>query len=266
MESEYPWLGQYKLNMESSNTFPHSTGIASSASAMSALALCVQSLDYELRREETGDAEFYKRASYLSRLGSGSACRSIYPTLAVWGASDDVPESSNKFAVDVSAEVHLVFTDYRDSILIVSSAEKSVSSRAGHALMDRNPFAGTRYQIAHRNLGYLLEAMQRGDMHVFIKIVEEEALMLHALMMTSEPSYVLIRPNTLAIIEKIRSFRSESGVPVCFTLDAGPNVHVLFPAINEESVKDWMQSDLLDLCEGGRIIHDMVGKGPERLI
>src|SRR5690606_22821198 len=111
----------------------------------------------------------------------------------------------------------------------VSKKEKDVSSRAGHALMEGNPYAHARYEQANTHITDMLQALENGDINAFGRIVEKEALTLHALMMTSEPSYLLMRPNTLAIIERIRSLRETKGVPVCFTLDAGPNVHLLYP-------------------------------------
>ncbi|MEC7159895.1 MAG: diphosphomevalonate decarboxylase, partial [Bacteroidota bacterium] len=105
----------------------------------------------------------------------------------------------------------------------------------------------------------------QGDMPSFIRIVEEEALTLHALMMTSNPSYILMEPQTIEAIRAIRSFREENDVPVCFTLDAGPNIHMLYPASCADQVEPWRDTVLRPLCEGGRIIEDHVGQGPERI-
>ncbi len=103
--------------------------------------------------------------------------------------------------------------------------------------------------------------MASGDMDFFVSIVEEEALMLHALMMTSDPSYILLKPDSLLVIEKIKEFRSQSRTPLCFTIDAGPNIHVLYPQDSEEVVKDWMKRELGQW----NILHDKVGMGPTLL-
>lgn len=260
--TRFPWLKEYHLEMKSSNTFPHSSGIASSASSMSALALCLLSLDEKIKGETFDHEDFFKEASDLSRQASGSAGRSVYPYLATWGEIDTLIGSSNLFASPVNKkEIHSMFHDYCDSIIIVDAQEKSVSSRAGHALMDSHPFKEERFKRARRNLGQLMVAMKDGDMDKFIEIVEEEALMLHALMMTSTPSYILLRPMSLHLIEKIREFRSATKTPVCFTIDAGPNIHLLYPAKDREVVTAWLNSEFKDL----RIIHDEVGEGPGKL-
>lgn len=261
----FPFLSQLHLSINSQNSFPHSSGIASSASAMSALALCLCDIEQQLFNTLSEQTAFLQKASYVARLGSGSACRSVYPTAAVWGESAVVSGSTNHYAVPYTSKLHPVFTNYYDSILIVSKEEKKVSSRAGHALMNNNPFAETRYQQANNNLAKLLTAMQQGNLSDFINIVEKEALSLHALMMMSEPSFILIRPNTLAIIEAIQSFRAKTNTPVCFTLDAGPNVHILYPDSHQRTVKTFITNELAPLTENNYIIHDVVGQGAQKL-
>lgn len=261
----YPFLRQLKLTIHSGNSFPHSAGIASSASAMSALALCLCSLEDKLFGTLQDAAEFDRKASYLARLGSGSACRSIFPYASVWGETTFVPGSSNEFAVPVGDLIHEQFRDFHDDILIVSAQEKAVSSRAGHALMDDNPFAEPRYAQARQRLGRLLEAMRAGDLSTFGQIVEDEALTLHALMMSSHPSYLLMQPGSLAIIDKVRAWRAETGHPVYFTLDAGPNVHLLYPGEIIHEVRAFIGDELAEHCEKGYVQQDWVGEGPEEM-
>lgn len=253
----FSWLEEFKLIINSSNTFPHSSGIASSASSMSALCLCLLSLDEMIVGRGRNESMFFEESSRLSRLASGSASRSVYPFMASWGLI------SEEFASPVDR--HLIHSDFHhfcDSILIVDAGEKTVSSRAGHALMENHPFRDCRYQRAHENMERLMIAMKNGDMPLFIEIVEEEALMLHAMMMTSSPSYILLRPESLLLIEKIRSYRSETQLPVCFTIDAGPNIHLLYPASCKDQVQTWANQLLPKI----KIIHDEVGNGPERHI
>jgi diphosphomevalonate decarboxylase len=99
----------------------------------------------------------------------------------------------------------------------------------------------------------------------FADIVEAEALELHALMMTSQPSFILMQPNTLDIIQRIRSFRERTQLPVCFTLDAGPNVHVLYPYYEKRKVRNFIQKELLPLCEQQVAIYDHMGRGPKQV-
>lgn len=261
----FPFLGQLKLTIQTGNSFPHSAGIASSASGMSALALCLCSLEDVLFKTLQDPAAYDRKASYIARLGSGSACRSIFPHAAVWGETQSVPGSSNEYAVPVGDDIHEIFKGLHDDILIVSQEEKPVSSRDGHALMDGNPYAEVRYKQARQRLASLLEALKTGDLPAFGKIVEDEAMTLHALMMCSNPSYTLLRPNTLEILERIQNYRTRTGHPVYFTLDAGPNVHLLYPADIVHDVRAFIEDELKDFCEEGYVQEDWVGEGPEEM-
>lgn len=258
----FPFIQQFQLRIHSSNSFPHSAGIASSASSMSALALCLCSMERQLFGTLEDEQAFLQKASYLARLGSGSACRSVYPKMAIWGTNNVVPAGSNDFAIPYNASIHEVFQTFHDDILIASRGEKSVSSRAGHALMEGNIYAANRYQQANDRFANLLEALQKGDVERVGQITENEALTLHALMMASEPSYMLMRPNSIEMIERVRTYRMETKQPLYFSLDAGPNLHLLYPDSIKTEVKAFIQSDLITLCEDGECIEDHVGDGP----
>lgn len=262
---DFPFLQQYGLLIDSTNSFPHSSGIASSASAMSALALCFCDMQDQLNKKKLTKEKFLQTASHYSRLGSGSASRSIYPMLAEWGKSTKVKGSSDNFAVPCAKDLNKVFHNYQNTILIASSAEKKVSSRVGHSLMKTNPFAKTRYQQANKNLGEILGALKKGDLEKFGSIVEEEAMTLHALMMASSPSFILMAPSTLTMIDKIRRYREETKQPVYFTLDAGPNIHLLYPNNIKRKVDEFIFAELEKHCELGKMIHDNVGTGPFRV-
>ena len=259
----FPFVNQLNLKVESRNTFPHSSGIASSASSMSAFVLCL--LDVE--KQIIGKSEIdLRKASYFARLASGSASRSVFPKMALWGETEAYKSSSDEYAVSLENDIHPVFKTYRDSILIVSGETKSVSSRAGHALMEGNPYAPARYAQANENTKNLLTALKSGDLDTFISITESEALQLHALMMCSNPSFILMKPNTLHIIEEVRNFRKEIQIPLCFTLDAGPNVHLLYPESEADKVEKFIKNDLSAYCTDNHWIADRVGDGPKTLL
>lgn len=261
----YPFLKQLSLNIKTSNSFPHSAGIASSASGMSALAMCLVTLEERLFEPFKDRAEFNAKASYIARLGSGSACRSVYGGAAVWGKLGALETSSDLYAVPVTDRLHEVFRDYHDDILLISKSEKSVSSRAGHGLMEGNPYASARYAQANRRTEEMLSVLRTGDVERFGEILESEALTLHALMMASTPPYLLIRPNTLTVIERIQHYRATTGNPLYFTLDAGPNLHLLYPNRIAAEVKTFIREQLLYFCEDKMYLADRVGKGPEML-
>jgi diphosphomevalonate decarboxylase len=261
----FPFLKQLDIKIESKNSFPHSAGIASSASSMSALALCLCSIEQELIGSLQDEIDFFTKASYVARLGSGSASRSVYGGYSVWGEFTELVETSNDYAVPFTYEVHPLFMLLRDSILIVSDTEKAVSSRAGHALMNGHPYADARIAQSKQNMSCLIAALKQGDTDLFIEVVENEAMSLHALMMSSKPWYSLLHPNTLMILDKIRAFREKNGLFICFTLDAGPNVHLLYTEEDESQVMQFIDNDLIEYCVDRNIIHDKVGFGPKRM-
>ena len=252
-KEHFTFLNGLHLNIESYNSFPHSSGIASSASSMSALILCLLGIKYK-------DNEInLQEASYLSRLASGSAARSVYPTMTLWGKTPSLPESSDEYAISIADMINPVFKTYHDSILIVSSKEKSVSSRAGHSLMNNHPMAENRYATARKNTENLLTILKQGDLEGFIKIAESEANQLHDLMATSTPSYTLKEENTINIIDKILEFRKETCLPICYTLDAGPNVHLLYPDSCSEQVHSFIDEVLKNYCFNNKWIDDNNG-------
>lgn len=258
--SYVPFLQEYQLEITTENSFPHSSGIASSASGMAALALCIMSMERALN-PSISDELFYKKASILARLGSGSAARSIEGPLVVWGAHPDIPQSSNLYGIKYSENIHEVFRDYQDTILLVDKGQKQVSSTLGHNLMYGHPFAKQRFAQANENLAKLSKALKTGDLDTFINIVELEALSLHAMMLTSNPYFILMKPNTLAIINAIWEFRESTKIPVCFTLDAGANVHVLYPIKEKEKIDAFIVNNLLSFCQKNNYICDNVGNG-----
>jgi diphosphomevalonate decarboxylase len=261
----FPFVKQFHFRIETDNSFPHSAGIASSASAMSALALCLCSLEEVLFGTLENLEEYFRKASHIARLGSGSASRSVYPYVAVWGEASDISGSSNLHAIPYAKEVHEVFHTYHDDILIISKAEKSVSSRVGHSLMEGNLYAQSRYHQARQRLEHLAGAMRTGDLETFGQITEAEALTLHALMMTSLPPYLLMEANSLAAIRKVQAWRQDTGHPLYFTLDAGPNLHLLYPNSIAGEAKAFIRAELAPLCHEGLYIADRCGIGPEQL-
>jgi diphosphomevalonate decarboxylase len=262
IKSYVPFIEQLQFDIQSENTFPHSSGIASSASAMSALALCICTIEDELFGTLKEIEDFERKSSLLARLGSGSASRSVFDAWAVWGKTGDVPGSSDEYAIGVKESVHPIFKTLHDDIFILSAAEKSVSSSAGHELMETNPYASVRYDEAKRQLFYLLKALETGDIERFGSIAEQEAMSLHALMMASNPSYILMEPNTLEMIKRIRKYRAETGMHVYFSLDAGPNIHLLYPDEIAEALLPFIENELRPLCVDGVVIKDQVGPGP----
>ena len=173
-----PFLNQVSLKISSNNTFPHSSGIASSASAFSALSLCLVDIEKSL----VENTDFYKKSSFIARLGSGSACRSIYGSASFWGKSTLVDNSKDDYAI--AFDLPKFFNDYNDTILIVDEKSKSISSSVGHNLVKDHHFKSSRINQANKNLENLLHAVETQNPNEFISVVENEALTLHAMMLS----------------------------------------------------------------------------------
>jgi diphosphomevalonate decarboxylase len=290
---DLPWIDSVYLEIDSRNTFPHSSGIASSASSMGALALCLMEVDKILCSRDLTEESFLQKASELARRGSGSACRSLYGGFVLWGQHEALPGSDDRFAVPVPAEsICPWFADLQDTVLLVDKGRKSVSSSAGHGLMNGHPYAAARFAQARARIQELLGLLRGGalaaqtgtgfdsgagptadsgagqdaDLHALwmalAEVVESEALTLHAMMLCSSPSFLLMKPATLAVLEEIRNFRNQTGIPVFFSLDAGANVHVLYPASVSKQAMELIDQQLSSYLDGGAYLCDRLGTGP----
>lgn len=268
IEPYLPWILQGKYIIRTENTFPHSSGIASSASGFGAIAKCLMELNSKFSNGNQKTVTDNQKASFLARLGSGSACRSLYSGLVVWGETPVVEGSSDLFAVKYpEEEIHPIFKNFNDWVLLIHEGEKSVSSTVGHGLMNTNPYAERRFQEARDNFFVLKDILKTGDLQKFMTLVEHEALTLHAMMMMSEPAFILMKTGTLEVINKIWKFREETGLPLFFTLDAGANVHLLFPSadVNShaepveasvETIKSFIEKELLQHTQNGGVVKD----------
>ncbi len=264
IEKYCPYLSNLELKIESRNSFPHSSGIASSASSYSALSLCIMDIEKELN-PSIDDKFFLKKASFIARLGSGSACRSILGFFSIWGKSDFFDFSSDLYAMNYPNKIHDVYKEICDTVLIVDKEKKEVSSTMGHHLMEGHSFSNDRLNQVKISLKNLKNALERGDYDMFIKVVELEALSLHAMMMTSDPYYILLKPNTIKIINLIWKYRKENDSKICFTLDAGANIHLIYPKKEYDPIQEFIRNKLIKFCESGQFINDMIGIGPLKL-
>lgn len=208
--------------VRSENSFPAGAGIASSASAFAALVLAGTTA--------LGLCLSEKELSQLARTGSGSASRSIPGGFVEWKAGTD-HESS--YASSIAGPEHWDLVDY---IVLVSSQHKAVGSSRGHKLADTSPLQKARVADAERRLEICRKALLKKDFPAFAEVVEMDSNLMHSVMMTSSPPLYYWEPGTLEIIKAVRKWR-EDGLPVCFTIDAGPNVHVLCPGSDAEAVK-----------------------------
>jgi len=200
--------------VESENNFPTGAGIASSASAFAALALAASAaagLDLSERD-----------LSRLARTGSGSASRSVPGGFVEWHAGADDADS---FAESIAPPDHWPLAD---CIAVVSAAHKPTGSTEGHRLAETSPLQAARVADALRRLDLCRTAILRRDFDALAAVVEQDCNIMHAVMMTSTPPLLYWQPATLAVMQAVLTWR-RTGLPVCYTIDAGPNVHVITP-------------------------------------
>jgi diphosphomevalonate decarboxylase len=207
--------------VDSQNNFPAGTGIASSASAFAALTIAACAAA-GLKLSE-------KELSIIARQGSGSASRSVPAGFVEW---HEGITSENSFSTSIASPSHWALAD---CIAIVSHAHKEVGSSDGHTLASTSLLQNARIQDTPRRIEACRNALLECNFNEFAEIVEEDSTMMHSIMMTSHPPLYYWQPPTLAIMAAVRQWRAE-GLPVCFTIDAGPNVHVLTPAEHKNEV------------------------------
>ncbi len=194
------------------NNFPSGAGIASSASAFAALALAgSKAAGLNLSEPEL---------SRLARRGSGSASRSIPGGFVEWqvGTND---EDSYAFSIASADHWNLV-----DCIAVVSASHKKTGSTEGHAIAPTSPLQAARVADTPRRLEICRKAILEKDFNTFASIVELDSDMMHSVMMTSTPALHYWKPASLKVMESVRQWRWD-GLPSCYTVDAGANVHVL---------------------------------------
>jgi diphosphomevalonate decarboxylase len=205
----------------SENNFPMGAGIASSASAFAALSLAA-SVAAGLQLSE-------RDLTRLARLGSGSACRSVPGGFVEWLAGEGDGDS---YAFSIAPPDYWELTD---CIAVVSAEHKPTGSSQGHRLAESSPLQAARLFSASNRLVLCRRSILDRDFNALSKLIELDCHLMHAVMMTSQPALIYWAPATLSIIAAVRDWR-KNGLDVCYTIDAGPNVHVLCPEHNSTQV------------------------------
>ncbi len=227
--------------VESHSNFPAGAGLASSASGFAALAVASAAA----ARRNLDEAAL----SRLARAGSGSACRSVPAGYVEWQAGTN---DETSYAFSIAPPEHW---DLHDVIAIVDVAHKAVGSTQGHVLADTSPLHAGRVATIPGRLSRLKAALLDRDFAALAPIVEDDALAMHSVMMTSNPPLIYWQPATVSIIHAVRAWRAD-GLPVCFTIDAGPNVHCLCESSAAGEVKHRLGTiggvqDVLTVSPGG---------------
>lgn len=206
----------------SHNNFPMGAGIASSAASFAALATAgAAAAGVQLSEREL---------SCLARLGSGSASRSVPSGFVEWKTGDTHDES---YAFSVAPREHWGLIDL---VALVSAGHKAVGSREGHTSAPTSDFQQVRVETAASRLEVCRRALLERDFATFAEVVERDSDMMHAVMMTSRPPLFYWLPGSLVLMDLVRRWRSE-GLRVCYTLDAGPNVHCICLAEDADEIE-----------------------------
>jgi diphosphomevalonate decarboxylase len=232
--------------VESRSNFPAGAGIASSAAAFAALALAA-SRAAGLELDEPA-------LSRLARHGSGSACRSIPGGYVEWLPGE---QDRDSYAVSIAPADHWRLVD---CVVVLSDEHKQTGSTEGHALAGTSPLQPARLADAPRRLDLCRAAVLHRDFEALAAVVELDSDMMHAVMMTSHPALFYWQAATLEVMRSVREARA-GGRPVCYTIDAGPNVHVLCPGKSAEDTAAWLRQ-----LPGVRDVLRCDPGGPARLV
>ncbi len=232
--------------VESHNDFPTGVGIASSASAFAALSLAAtRAAGLELSERDL---------SMLARQASGSASRSVPAGFVEWISGSDPGHS---YAVSIAPPDHW---DLHDIIAVVSTEEKPVSSTEGHAAATTSLFLPERLNALPARFHRVRRAILSKDLQLLGPAIEEEAIELHVVAMTSHPPIFYWMPGTIGVIRAVQRWRAD-GLAVYFTLDAGPNVHLICEGKDVERVTSLVR----EIPEVQQIISNAPG-GAARLV
>lgn len=235
-----------RVLIKSSNNFPTGTGIASSASGFAALTLAAcRAAGLDLTEAEL---------SRLARTASGSACRSIPGGFVEWRVGHD---HASSYAFSIAPPEHW---DLTDCIAVISHAHKPTTSQEGHIIADTSPLQAARVSSAESRLQICRKAIITRDFEALAQVIELDSNLMHAVMLTGSPMLIYWLPTTILVMRSVQEWRAQ-GLPVCFTIDAGPNVHVLCPTSEAQNV-----IDRLNQLDGVIQVLNATPGGPARLV
>jgi diphosphomevalonate decarboxylase len=243
------WAGRREpVRVATRNSFPTAGGLASSASGFAALTMATVGA--------FGKKASARDLSLLSRRsGSGSACRSVFGGFVEWTITANGNEEES-YARQIADADHW---DLRNVIAVVEIGPKTVSSIEGHRLATTSPYYTKRLELIPGRVERVRKAIRERDLDALGPVIEEEAIDLHLITMSSHPPIFYWSPGSLAVLRAVRELRQE-GLAAWATMDAGANVHVICDADSEDDVAERLE----DLPAVGFVIRDGIGPGPEQ--
>jgi diphosphomevalonate decarboxylase len=244
------WSGRKEpVRVATRNSFPTAGGLASSASGFAALTLAAVGA--------FGKKPSQRDLSLLARRsGSGSACRSVFGGFVEWPVTTANGNDEESYARQLADAEHW---DLRNVIAVVEIGPKTVSSIEGHRLAATSPYYTKRLELIPGRVEKVRKAIRERDLNTLGPLIEEEAIDLHLITMTSHPPIFYWSPGSLAVLRAVRELRQE-GLAAWATMDAGANVHVICDADSEDDVAERLE----DLPAVGFVIRDGIGPGPEQ--
>ena len=241
-----------KITLQIHSHIPPSVGLASSAAVFSCLGKAIAGF------VAPSIALTDEQVSILARLGSGSAARSIFGGFSALLAGEGMDIGSSA-AIQIAPENHWLL---HDIIVIPSHDEKKVGSTEGHALASTSPFYKQRVEdIRNRRQQECIDAIRDRDFEKLQNVTEEDALDMHHVMETSMPPLNYLTANTHRIVAAIKDLRVKEHLPVLFTMDAGPTVHLICTEEAESKVLAFAKAQ-----KGCTIFSANVGPGASLLI
>ncbi len=207
------------------NSFPKGAGMASSASGFAALTVAAVAA----AQPHPGGVMSEKELSILARIGSGSACRSIPDGFVLWEKGD---ASENSYAHSLYPAN---YWNLCDIVCVVETGMKKITTTDGMEKADTSPFFKSRLEFIKTETTEMLAAFKHKDFEKLGLLIEQEAINMHAVMMTQVPPLFYWKETTMVIIAGVTTWKNE-GLPVYFTIDAGPNVHLICEKKDEEKV------------------------------
>jgi diphosphomevalonate decarboxylase len=216
--------------VRSSNNFPHASGLASSASSFAALTKCACLALSELTHTECPDVSVQAE---LSRMGSGSSCRSFFSPWAIWN--------------NVTAEkIELPYNNLIHHAILISEEEKAISSKRAHSQVKSSPEYEFRPARARKRLDDLLRALQTKQWQNAYKICWDEFMDMHHLFETAAEPFTYFTPKTHEMLEILKAFWEENQDGPIVTMDAGPNIHLLFRSDQHELAHHFVHEYLVN--------------------
>lgn len=218
---------RYCARIVTKNTFPQATGAAASASGFAALTVAAFAA--------VGTTLSEKELTIFARLGSGSSCRSIPDGFVLWEKGETSDES---YAHSLFPHT---YWDLRDVLVIVDTRKKKVSTSEGQKRITTSPFWKDRVRNVPPKIAQVIQALRERNLQHLGMVIEEDCLNMHHVMHTQNPPVVYWSKTTKKLMEEVINFR-KGGLPVYFTIDAGPNVHLICEAKNEKDVVERTQN------------------------